>query len=354
MSSNSIYKAFKDGVNNFLSTVDKQLPNIKFIYVVILILIFVYISFSYMLKVFDVNLFPDTLKPLAKFIFTSTIALNVINAIIKNHGKKKGGSSLSKSDDVERSQVGGGVKSMIDSYNNKSKIFSQYKTNFLNNHGNFKQCAYISNFIDTTSRGIFTMSIVYIITATCLSFVDIIIASDIQGGTCTSVGNLSNFINTLTSDPYRTIIFYFILFTLILILLGYVNFYYLGPTVGKIFTLLPKFRDLIIKYIFVVIKPIFIAVIGIFIFKQLLTDNIVRFLNHGSITTIDDNLLNKIMSIIIFAISLVLVIVAIKGRKLIKFVFNSGTTVYENIFKPIFGPEGWLKEQNHLSTWRSQ
>jgi len=307
-----------------------NLPVIKQIFIISLIVFFFIISLTYMLAVFGQDILTGFMQWLSSYIFVGTITLNVINTIVKrnvengNITRPKGAHGFG--------DQGGGAKA----------DFNEYKKEFLSKpHTN---CAYISDFFDKGLRGILTMGGIYLIAATCLSFVDIIISSD-SGESCSSVGNLSIFIENLTKDPFKSLLFWFGVFTLILIGLGGLNVYYRSGRAGQFSSFLPRIRDKIIAFFGSVINPTISALIGIYVIKELFTDNIIRFLNSGSVTTISDNVMNKIMSILILVISIILLILLFRGVAIfIKILLDGGRRAYEDIAVPIFGKEGWFRK----------
>lgn len=305
---------------------------IKQIFIISLIVFFFIISLTYMLAVFGHDILTGFMQWLSSYIFIGTIILNVINTIVeKNTSSSKGAQDVPGS----KSQKGG--------TNETKPNFKEYKKNFFED--SYTNCGtYISDFFDKGLRGILTMGGIYLIAATCLSFVDIIISSD-SGESCSSVGNLSIFIENLTKDPFKSLLFWFGVFTLILIGLGRFDIYYKGRGVGKFSSYLPRIRDKIIAFFSSVIDPIISALIGIYVIKEVFTDNIIKFLNSGSVTTISDNVINKIMSILILVISIILIILLFRGAyKFIAEITKSGEIAYENIADPIFGEKGWFRK----------
>jgi len=318
-------------INNILININRKfLPAIKKFFIISLIVFFFIISLTYMLAVFGQDILTGFMQWLSSYIFVGTITLNIINTIVKrnikngNISRPKGAQGFEEQD--------GGAKADFNKY--KKEFISKPHTN----------CAYISEFIDKGLRGILTMGGIYLIAAICLSFVDIIISSD-SGKTCSSVGNLSIFIENLTKDPFKSLLFWFGVFTLILIGLGGLNVYYTSGRAGQFSSFLPSLRDKIIAFFGSVINPTISALIGIYVIKEVFTDNIIRFLNNGSVTTISDNVINKIMSILILVISIILIILLLRGAvQFIKIIIDGGRRAYKDIAVPIFGKEGWFRK----------
>jgi len=317
-------------IKKLLKRLDRILPIIKQVFIISLIVFFFIISLTYMLAVFGHDILTGFMQWLSSYIFVGTITLNVINTTVKRN-IENGNISRPKGEHGFKSQKGG-----------TNEDFKEYKKEFLSKpHTN---CAYISDFFDKGLRGILTMGGIYLIAATCLSFVDIIISSD-SGESCSSVGNLSIFIENLTKDPFKSLLFWFGVFTLILIGLGGFGIYYKGGKVGQLSSFLPQIRDKIIEFFASIINPIISALIGIYVIKEVFTDNIIRFLNNGSVTTISDNVMNKIMSILILVISIILIILLFRGAVIfIRDLLNLGLAAYEDIAVPIFGKEGWFRK----------
>lgn len=323
-------------IKKLLKRLDRILPIIKQVFIISLIVFFFIISLTYMLAVFGHDILTGFMQWLSSYIFVGTITLNVINTTVKrninngNTSSSKDNSSL-KGDDKLKGQDGGTNE---DFNNYKNEFFSKSHTN----------CAYISEFFDNGFRGLLTMGGIYLIAATCLSFVDIIISSD-SSESCSSVGNLSIFIENLTKDPFKSLLFWFGVFTLILIGLGGFGIYYKGGKVGQLSSFLPQIRDKIIEFFASIINPIISALIGIYVIKEVFTDNIIRFLNNGSVTTISDNVMNKIMSILILVISIILIILLFRGAVIfIRDLLNLGLAAYKYIADPIFGENGWFRK----------
>ncbi len=318
-------------INDFLIKINRKfLPLVKQVFIITLIVFFFIISLTYMLAVFGHDILTGFMQWLSTYIFVGTITLNIINTIVKRN-IKNGNISRPKGAHGFEDQ-GGGAKA----------DFNEYKKEFISKpHTN---CAYISDFFDKGLRGILTMGGIYLIAATCLSFVDIIISSD-SGESCSSVGNLSIFIENLTKDPFKSLLFWFGVFTLILIVMGRLNIYYTGGGIGQFSSWLPRIRDKIIEFFTSVINPLISALFGIYVIKELFTDNLIKFLNNGSVTTISDNVINKIMSILILIISIILIMLLFRGAAVfIKSILNSGRRAYKDIAVPIFGKEGWFRK----------
>ena len=318
-------------INNILININRKfLPAIKKFFIVSLIVFFFIISLTYMLAVFGHDILTGFMQWLSSYIFVGTITLNVINTTVKRN-IENGNISRPKGEHGFKEQVGG-TKEEFNIY--KKDFFSKSHTN----------CAYISEFFDNGFRGLLTMGGIYLIAATCLSFVDIIISSD-SSESCSSVGNLSIFIENLTKDPFKSLLFWFGVFTLILIGLGGFGIYYKGGKVGQLSSFLPQIRDKIIEFFASIINPIISALIGIYVIKEVFTDNIIRFLNSGSVTTISDNVINKIMSILILVISIILIILLFRGAVIfIRDLLNLGLAAYKYIADPIFGENGWFRK----------
>lgn len=318
-------------INDFLIKINRKfLPLVKQVFIITLIVFFFIISLTYMLAVFGHDILTGFMQWLSTYIFVGTITLNIINTIVKRNIKNGNISRPKGAHGFEDQDGGAGVN------------FKEYKKEFISkSHTN---CAYISDFFDKGLRGILTMGGIYLIAATCLSFVDIIISSD-SGESCSSVGNLSIFIEILTKDPFKTLLFWFGVFTLILILLGRLNVYYNGGGLGQFSSWLPRIRDKIIAFFSSVLNPLLSALIGIYVIKELFTDNLIKFLNNGSVTTISDNVINKIMSILILIISIILIILLFRGAPVfIRNILDWGRRAYKDIAVPIFGKEGGFRK----------
>jgi len=351
-----IMRKIEDVINKIGAGLEKFMPKAKMFFVISIIIIFAWIAFVYMLGTFNAidGWGADAVKWAGDYIFFGTIILNVVDTILKQMsaeskaskpGSKKGGSNVSYI-------MEGGLSGKSDPRKAQKKQELKLLRDKFTSGKNTQDCAPISKFINKLLKGILTMGVIYFSSAFSLSFIEIIVNSSEQSGSCGTKGafDVGSMINAVTNKTISSFLLWFLVYCIILIILGGLKVYYFNA-IGKPAKFLPIIRDKISDTLKMLIMPLLLSMFSLYIVQQLFTNPFVSFINGGTMTKISTNPLNILISILIFVLSLLVIWGLIQGgREFVKSLIENGRKIYINYVVPYFGIEGKVrKAENNAS-----
>ena len=362
-------KGLETAFSNAAKSINEQLPLVKTGFVIAIVITFTWVSLVYMVYTFGADWGPGSVTWLYDFIFYGTIFINIADTLLKYFAAKtiKGGSSNINSDGVSN----GGSNGEFEDFSNENMNFNmeggfKMKNPFASSpedkarkqkmrqeikavrrkftKENQGDHAPISEAINRVLQQISSMSFVYFIASLSLSFIEIIKNSSVANENCPDNGfglsGLGDMVGMFTTGIFGWFLIRFMIFYVIVIILGGFNLYYL-PFVGRLASFLPKISDSITKFLKSFIFPYIIAMTGLYIMKAIVTNPIVKALNGGRMNKVSDSGLNKLFGILIFLLSLILDYFLIQGGvSIVKQLIAIGDKLYNKLVQPLLGRTG--------------